>query len=147
MILHQAWQEHRTDWQTYVRSMPAVWKRFLYLVLLLTAMGFISHGTQDLYPTFLQQQRHFTPSQVAVTTMLSMVGAIIGGLVIGRASDWFGRRRAMIGGALGALVVIPLWVLAPSSALIVSRASRSIALTTAARMAASLSAGDATFMP
>ena len=115
----EVWQEHRTDWQTYVRSMPAVWKRFLYLVLLLTAMGFISHGTQDLYPTFLQQQRHFTPSQVAVTTMLSMVGAIIGGLVIGRASDWFGRRRAMIGGALGALVVIPLWVLAPNSALLV----------------------------
>lgn len=115
----EAWQEHRTDWNTYVRSMPAAWKRFLYLVLLLTAMGFISHGTQDLYPTFLQQQRHFTPSQVALTTMLSMVGAIIGGLIIGRASDWFGRRRAMIGGALGALVVIPLWVLAPSSTLIV----------------------------
>jgi len=116
----EAWQENRTDWSTYVRSMPAAWRRFLYLVLLLTSMGFISHGTQDLYPTFLQQQRQFTSSQVALTTMLSMVGAIIGGLVIGRASDWFGRRRAMIGGALGALVVIPLWVLAPSSALIVA---------------------------
>ena len=115
----EVWQEHRTDWQTYVRSMPAVWKRFVYLVVLLTAMGFISHGTQDLYPTFLQQQRQFTSSQVALTTMLSMVGAIIGGLVIGRASDLFGRRRAMIGGAIGALVVIPLWVLAPTSALIV----------------------------
>ena len=115
----EVWQEHRTDWQTYVRSMPAVWKRFVYLVVLLTAMGFISHGTQDLYPTFLQQQRQFSSSQVALTTMLSMVGAIIGGLVIGRASDWFGRRRAMIGGAIGALVVIPLWVLAPTSALIV----------------------------
>ena len=114
-----AWHEHRTDWESYVRSMPAAWKRFLYLVLLLTAMGFISHGTQDLYPTFLQQQRHFTSSQVALTTMFSMVGAIIGGLVIGRASDQYGRRRAMIGGALGALAVIPLWVLAPSSALIV----------------------------
>jgi SHS family lactate transporter-like MFS transporter len=115
----EAWHEHRTDWGSYVRSMPAVWKRFLYLVLLLTAMGFISHGTQDLYPTFLQQQRQFTSSQVALTTMLSMVGAIFGGLIIGRASDSFGRRRAMIGGALGALLVVPLWVLAPSSALIV----------------------------
>ena len=102
-----------------VRSLPAAWHRFLYLVVLLTAMGFISHGTQDLYPTFLQQQRHFTSSQVALTTMLSMVGAIIGGVVIGRASDWFGRRRAMIGGVIGALLVVPLWIAAPSSVLVV----------------------------
>ena len=116
----QAWHEHRTDWRTYVRSLPAAWRRFLYLVLLLTAMGFISHGTQDLYPTFLQQQRHFSSSQVALTTMLSMVGAIIGGLIIGRASDRFGRRRAMIGGVLAALLLVPLWIAAPSSALIVA---------------------------
>jgi SHS family lactate transporter-like MFS transporter len=115
-----AWHEHRTDWRTYVRSLPAAWRRFLYLVLLLTAMGFISHGTQDLYPTFLQQQRHFAPNQVALTTMLSMVGAIFGGVIIGRASDWFGRRRAMIGGVIGALLVVPLWIAAPSSALVVA---------------------------
>ena len=116
----EAWHEHRTDWRTYVRSLPAAWRRFAYLVVLLTAMGFISHGTQDLYPTFLQQQRHFTSSQVALTTMLSMVGAIIGGVVIGRASDWFGRRRAMIGGVNGALLVVPLWIAAPSSVLVVA---------------------------
>lgn len=115
-----AWHEHRTDWRTYVRSLPAAWRRFLYLVLLLTAMGFISHGTQDLYPTFLQQQRHFTSSQVALTTMLSMVGAIFGGLIIGRASDRFGRRRAMIGGVLAALLLVPLWIAAPTSALVVA---------------------------
>lgn len=115
----EAWQEHRTDWRTYVRSMPAAWRRFLYLVLLLTMMGFISHGTQDLYPTFLQQQRHFAPNHVAETTMLSMVGAIIGGLVIGYCSDRFGRRRAMIGAAFGALAVVPLWIAAPTDALIV----------------------------
>lgn len=115
-----AWHEHRTDWRSYVRSLPAAWRRFLYLVVLLTAMGFISHGTQDLYPTYLQQQRHFTPSQVALTTMMSMVGAIIGGIVIGRASDWYGRRRAMIGGIIGALVVVPLWIAAPGAALVVA---------------------------
>jgi MFS transporter, SHS family, lactate transporter len=115
----EAWHEHRTDWSTYWRSLPKVWTRFLYLVLLLTAMGFISHGTQDLYPTFLQQQRHFSPPHVAETTMLSMVGAIIGGIVIGYCSDRFGRRRAMIGGAVGALLVVPLWIAAPTSALVV----------------------------
>jgi SHS family lactate transporter-like MFS transporter len=115
----EAWHEHRTDWTTYWRSLPGVWRRFLYLVVLLTAMGFISHGTQDLYPTFLQQQRHFSPEHVAETTMLSMVGAIIGGIVIGYCSDRFGRRRAMVGGAVGALAVVPLWIAAPTSALVV----------------------------
>jgi SHS family lactate transporter-like MFS transporter len=115
----EAWHEHRTDWRTYLRSLPSAWRRFLYLVVLLTAMGFISHGTQDLYPTFLQQQRHFTTTGVALTTMLSMVGAIFGGIVIGYCSDRFGRRRAMIGGAIGALVVVPLWIAAPTSALVV----------------------------
>ena len=71
-------------------------------------------------PILKQQQRHFLPSQVALTTMLSMVGAILGGLVIGRASDWFGRRRAMIGGVIGALIVVPLWIAAPSSSLVVA---------------------------
>ncbi len=115
----EAWHEHRTDWSTYWRSLPGVWRRFLYLVVLLTAMGFISHGTQDLYPTFLQQQRHFSPQHVAETTMLSMVGAIIGGIVIGYCSDRFGRRRAMVGGAVGALAVVPLWIAAPTSVLVV----------------------------
>ena len=82
-------------------------------------MGFISHGTQDLYPTFLLQQRKFTQQHAAETTMLSMVGAILGGIVIGYCSDRFGRRRAMIGGALAALLIVPLWIAAPSSALIV----------------------------
>jgi len=116
----EAWREHRTDRSTYWKSMPAVWKRFLYLVLLLTAMGFISHGTQDLYPTFLLQQRHFTPEHAAETTMLTMVGAIIGGIVIGYCSDRFGRRRAMIGGALAALLIVPLWIAAPTSALLIA---------------------------
>ncbi len=115
----EAWHEHRTDWKVYVGSLPAIWRRFLYLVLMMTLMGFISHGTQDLYATFLQQQRHFTVNASAETNMFSMVGAILGGLVIGYCSDRFGRRRAMIGAALGALLTVPLWIAAPTSALIV----------------------------
>ncbi len=113
-----AWSENRTDWRTYRKSLPAVWRRFLYLVLLLTMMGFISHGTQDLYPTFLQR-RNFTPQHVAETTMVSMIGAILGGLVVGYCSDRFGRRRAMIGAVLGAFVIIPLWIAAPTAGLLV----------------------------
>ena len=109
----EAWQEHRTDWRTYLRSLPTIWRRFLYLVLLLTAMGFISHGTQDLYPTFLMKQRKFSPQEAALASMVTMVGAALGGLVIGYFSDLFGRRRAMAGSVLAALVMIPLWIAAP----------------------------------
>jgi SHS family lactate transporter-like MFS transporter len=115
----EAWQENRTDWRSYVRSLPGIWRRFLYLVLLLTAMGFISHGTQDLYPTFLMQQRKFTQAAAAWTTMASMVGATLGGLVIGYFSDLFGRRCAMAGAVLCALLIIPLWIAAPGTALLV----------------------------
>ena len=109
----EAWHEHRTDWTTYRRSMLQHWPRFLYLVLLMTMMNFISHGTQDMYPTFLLRQRMFTPAQTADITMLSMVGAILGGLCFGYYSDRRGRRRAMITAALCALVVVPLWIAAP----------------------------------
>jgi SHS family lactate transporter-like MFS transporter len=115
-----AWREHRSEnWRDYARSMTAVWQRFLYLVLLLSMMGFISHGTQDLYPRFLQQQRQFLPNHVAETSMFTMIGAMFGGVIIGYCSDRFGRRRAMIGAALAALAIVPLWIAAPTDALIV----------------------------
>jgi SHS family lactate transporter-like MFS transporter len=114
----EAWKENKIDRSAYWKSMPAIWQRFLYLVILLTAMGFISHGTQDLYPTFLQQ-RKFSPAHVAEITMMSMVGATLGGITVGYFSDKFGRRRAMIGAALAALLLIPLWIAAPTSALLV----------------------------
>ncbi len=115
----EAWKENKTDRRAYWKSMPAVWQRFLYLVILLTAMGYISHGTQDLYPTFVQE-RKFSPAHVADITMMSMVGAMFGGVIVGYYSDRFGRRRAMIGAALAALLIIPLWIAAPTSALLVA---------------------------
>ena len=53
----------------------------------MTMMNFMSHGTQDMYPTFLQQQRQYTPTRQATLTMISKVGAILGGLVFGYYSD------------------------------------------------------------
>ncbi len=114
-----AWHEHRTDWTTYRRSILKHWPRFLYLVLLMTMMNFMSHGTQDMYPTFLQRQRMYTPGQTANITMISMLGAILGGLVFGYFSDRSGRRRAMVTAALCALLVVPLWIAAPNTALII----------------------------
>ena len=111
----EAWAEHRTDWTTYRRSIFQHWRRFLYLVLLMTMMNFISHGTQDMYPTLLKNFG-FIPTQVADITVLSAIGAIIGGLVFGYYSDRGGRRRAMMTAMLCALVMIPFWLAGQSTA-------------------------------
>jgi SHS family lactate transporter-like MFS transporter len=110
----QAWRESRTDWNTYGRSLLRHWRLFLYLVLLMTMMNFMSHGTQDLYPTFLQRHRHYTPRVTAIITAISMVGAVGGGLAFGLYSDRRGRRRAMAMAALLAAALTPLWILAPN---------------------------------
>jgi MFS transporter, SHS family, lactate transporter len=109
---------NRTTWSDYFRNVAAHWRRFVYLVLLMAMMNFMSHGTQDLYPTFLQKQRHFTTGTTAIISVISMFGAILGGILIGLCSDRFGRRRAMVFSVLGALVVIPLWVFAPTAGLL-----------------------------
>jgi MFS transporter, SHS family, lactate transporter len=104
-----AWHEHKTDWNTYKRSLPQYWRRFLYLVLFMTMMSFMSHGTQDMYPTLLGTVG-YSKARIADVTMLSGVGAILGGLVFGYYSDRAGRRKAMmIAMALG-LVVVPFWI-------------------------------------
>jgi SHS family lactate transporter-like MFS transporter len=115
----EAWNEHKTDWPTYRRAIVTHWRLFLYLVLLMATMNFISHGTQDMYPTFLQQQRHFSPQQTAGITMVSMVGAILGGLLFGLFSDRVGRRRAMVTATGCGALLVPLWLYAPSLPLIV----------------------------
>jgi SHS family lactate transporter-like MFS transporter len=103
------WHEHRTDWTTYRRSIFQHARRFAYLVLLMTMMNFISHGTQDMYPTLLGTLG-YSKTAIADITMLSMVGAVLGGLVFGYHSDRAGRRRSMITALVCALVVVPFWI-------------------------------------
>ena len=114
-----AWQEHRTDWPTYRRSLIRHWRGFAYVVLLMTMMSLVAHGTQDMYPTFLQRERLLSPTATANITMISMVGAIIGGIAFGAYSDRRGRRHAMVMAIIGAFLVIPLWIAAPTTALMV----------------------------
>jgi SHS family lactate transporter-like MFS transporter len=115
----QAWRESRTDWSTYRRAIFKNSRLFFYLVALMAAMNFISHGTQDLYPTFLQHQRHFGVDATALITGLSMLGAILGGLTFGHLSDRKGRRRAMVWAESLGLAAVPLWIMAPSKPLII----------------------------
>jgi MFS transporter, SHS family, lactate transporter len=120
-----AWKAHAAKtikWADYFRIVSANWKRLAYLIVLIAIMCFMSHGTQDLYPTFLQHQRHFDTQATAVISVISMLGAIAGGIVVGLYSDGRGRRRAMITSALLAVFLIPLWVFAPTAALMAAGA-------------------------
>src|SRR5581483_5085511 len=116
----EVWQKTKQEsWSALGRAIASHWKLFLYLTVLLMAMNLTSHGTQDMYPTFLQRQWGFSPSTRAVITAISMVGAIIGGIVFGFLSDRFGRRRAMIAALVFAIVLTPLWAFAPSMPLLI----------------------------
>ncbi len=82
-------------------------------------MNFSSHGTQDLYPTFMQRFRGLDPKVYSQVVIVMMSGAIVGGIAFGLASDRFGRQRMMIVALLGALAVVPLWAFSSSMGLIV----------------------------
>src|SRR3954468_23378365 len=105
----EAWHEHRTDWATYRGILKQNARRFFYLVLLMTMMNFMSHGTQGMYPTLLGTFG-YNKARIADITMLSMVGAVLGGLVFGACSDRSGRRRGMMVAASCGLVVLPMWI-------------------------------------
>ena len=96
--------------------------RFLYVVLLMTAFNFFSHGTQDLYPTFLRLQHHFAPQTVGLIAIVYNIGAILGGMTFGALSERIGRRRGIVIAALGALLVIPLWAYGTSPVLLATGA-------------------------
>jgi SHS family lactate transporter-like MFS transporter len=80
----------------------------------MTMMNFVSHGTQDMYPTFLQRDWNFNPQQKAIATAIGNVGAIIGGILFGHFSDRIGRRKSIIIALVLAIITIPLWAFAPS---------------------------------
>jgi SHS family lactate transporter-like MFS transporter len=119
----EVWERTRHgNWRDLGRAIWSNWRLFLYLVFLMAGMNFASHGTQDMYPTFLQREWGLGPKARAALTAFSMIGAISGGVVFGLRSDRIGRRRTIVL-ALGlATLVIPLWAFAPSLPLLVAGA-------------------------
>jgi SHS family lactate transporter-like MFS transporter len=119
----EVWERTRhATWGELGRGLASHWKTFLYLALLMTMMNFASHGTQDMYPTFLEKDRGFSPEARSALVAFSMVGAIAGGVLFGLLSDRWGRRRSMILAFVLAILSIPLWAFAPSLALLIAGA-------------------------
>lgn len=81
----------------------------------MTAFNFFSHGTQDVYPTFLKKQHDFGADVVSTIAIAYNIAAIIGGIIAGALSQRFGRRRLIVIFALLALPCIPLWAFASHS--------------------------------
>ena len=110
------WRETRHEsWSHLGRAIAANWKLFLYLVVLMALMNMVSHGTQDMYPTFLERDWHFGPELRAALTAFSQVGALAGGVLCGMYSDRLGRRRTIGYALIGAVITIPIWAFAPST--------------------------------
>ena len=82
---------------------------FALMTILMFAFNSFSHGTQDLYPTFLTRGHGFSPHEVMLISVIANVGALAGGIMFGSWSEKIGRRRAIVIAALLALPVIPLW--------------------------------------
>src|SRR5215468_5508048 len=89
------------------------WALFLYVILLMTAFNAMSHGTQDMYQTFLGEQRHYGVKQKAATGIIYAFGAICGGTIVGHLSQIWGRRRSIASCCGFGIVLIPLWVFSP----------------------------------
>jgi SHS family lactate transporter-like MFS transporter len=101
-------------WRSIVANAPL----FVYSILLMTAFNFMSHGTQDLYPTFLQKQRGFSVGQVSALTIVTYIGAILGGTTFGAISQRLGRRRTIVTAVVLGACIVPLWAFAPTAALL-----------------------------
>ena len=106
----------RVDLRRFLREHGSL---LIYAALLMTAFNYMSHGTQDLYATYLQKQRGFNSDQTSRIAIIYAVGMICGGTVVGYLSQHWGRRRVIILSATFGMLLIPLWIFAPSTALLV----------------------------
>ena len=91
---------------------------FVLLVLLMTAFASFSHGTQDLYPTFLEKGKHFGPADTGKIAVIANIGALLGGMFFGALSERLGRRWTIILASLLAIPMIPLWAWSHSLAML-----------------------------
>jgi len=112
------WNQERARASSTFSVLKTHWRLALFAIVMMTAFNFFSHGTQDLYPTFLQKQHHFDHATVSTIAILYNIAAILGGLTVGSLSQRFGRRRASVVTALIAVPVAFLWAFSSTAALL-----------------------------
>ena len=107
-VLHR--QRGTNVWHGIGNAIKSHWLVFIYVIILMTAFNSLSHGTQDNLPTFLQAQLKLPVSSTSTITIISNIGAIIGGTLFGYYSQSWGRRRAIIIACILGIIMIPFWV-------------------------------------
>ncbi|HEY5085596.1 MAG TPA: MFS transporter [Rhizomicrobium sp.] len=112
------WNRERARASTTFSVLKTHWRLALFAIVMMTAFNFFSHGTQDLYPTFLQKQHHFDHATVSTIAILYNIAAILGGLTVGSLSQRFGRRRASVVTALIAVPVAFIWAFSSTAAML-----------------------------
>lgn len=116
-----AWRNGRVSDKAQIsvgKDIAKYWRSFLFLVILMFGFNSFSHGTQDLYPTFLEKNHGFSPPQIRTVSVMASLGALLGGILFGTVSERIGRRRAIVLAALLAVPMIPLWAYSHSLAML-----------------------------
>jgi SHS family lactate transporter-like MFS transporter len=105
-----------------LKSFVAHWPLFIYAIVFMAALNALSHGTQDLYATFLQKQHGFSPGTTSLISIVAAVGAIAGSIIFGTFSQRFGRRLSVMLCALLAFCTLPLWAFSTAAMLLAAGA-------------------------
>jgi len=115
----EAWKQHRApSVGAILKTASGHWKIFAYLVVLMTLMMFLSHGTQDLYPDFLKSAKGVAAAWVAYIAIIYNLGAVLGAIVFGHLSESLGRRRSIVAALFLSLAMILPWAFGTSLAVL-----------------------------
>jgi SHS family lactate transporter-like MFS transporter len=117
-----AWQPGLVRSTPILQTLRRHWLLALYAIVLMTAFNFFSHGTQDIYPTFLRDAHHFNAHVTGSIAIVYNIGAILGGWTFGMWSQRIGRRRTMIIAALLAIPVTYVWAYSSGAVLLAAGA-------------------------
>ena len=112
------WNRERAQTTSTFSVLRNHWRLVLFAVVMMTAFNFFSHGTQDIYPTFLREQHGFSTAKVSLIAILYNIGAIVGGIGFGSLSQRIGRRRASMIAALMGVPVAFLWAFSSTAVLL-----------------------------